>query len=63
MVSKISREQIQLLISQIKEPASVLYPDSEGYEKSLEKWSAVGCQQAVRPERLHRMLNFNWSAI
>ncbi|KAJ6125369.1 hypothetical protein N7471_012686 [Penicillium samsonianum] len=52
MVSKISREQIQLLISQIKEPASVLSPDSEGYEKSLERWSAVGCQQAgviIRP--------------
>lgn len=59
MVSKISREQIQLLISQIKEPEYVLYPDSEGYEKSLERWSAVGCQQAVRPNSLQKLLDFN----
>ncbi|CAI7622129.1 unnamed protein product [Penicillium glandicola] len=52
MASKISHGQIQMLRSQIKEPTSVLSPDSEGYEKSLERWSAVGYQRAgviIRP--------------
>ncbi|OQE72645.1 hypothetical protein PENNAL_c0094G00213 [Penicillium nalgiovense] len=46
MASKIPREQIEMLRSQVKDPASVLYPDSEGYEKSLERWSEVGFQRA-----------------
>ncbi|CAG8893086.1 unnamed protein product [Penicillium egyptiacum] len=46
MAFNISREQIEMLRSQVKEPASILYPDSEGYGKSLERWSEVGCQRA-----------------
>ncbi|KAJ5285488.1 hypothetical protein N7524_000794 [Penicillium chrysogenum] len=46
MTSRISREQIEILRSQVKEATSVLYPDSEGYENSLERWSEVGFQRA-----------------
>jgi hypothetical protein len=58
MTSRISREQIEILRSQVKEPASVLYPDSEGYENSLERWSEVGFQRAVPPIPPHRTLYF-----
>ncbi|KAJ5170213.1 uncharacterized protein N7500_002996 [Penicillium coprophilum] len=53
MASKISQEQIQMLRYEVKQPNSVFYPGSKEYEKSLERWSAIGRQRAgvaIRPK-------------
>lgn len=47
MSSSISFDQVQELKSQLQDRAAVLSPGSEGYHDGLERWSAVGLQQAV----------------
>lgn len=47
MSSSISLDQIQELESQLQDRAAVLSPGSEGYHDGLERWSAIGLQQAV----------------
>ena len=53
MSPSISLDQIQELKSQLQERAAVLSPGSEGYHDGLERWSAVGLQQAVLSSLYH----------
>ncbi|KAF7587609.1 hypothetical protein BBP40_007008 [Aspergillus hancockii] len=49
---QITLDQIKPLGDQLHGHATVLSPDSEGYEKSLERWSDIGYQRAgvvIRP--------------